>query len=247
MVSRSEILIQLNKLNIRDLTKNYWYFYSIMINGLAVAKPGSSTVDLLNRIHNYINVEHSNQTISNFKLIAVVEFRNIKSVKNIENFIKANIDEKLHIFSNQPPLLEQYQLKSFYDITKKYLDRFPFALNSYINPNANNDIDELIKLQTTKYLTSKYESNVVESQIKPPIKPEINHPINHPINRQIRVETKIPNTSNTSNTSNVSNSIWIEGYYRSGCHVNGYHRKDGTYVRGHERAGCYVEGHFRCK
>ena len=58
MVSRSEIKTELNKLNINELdyAKNYWYLYAVIIDGMAVAKPGSSSVNILNRIYKYINI-----------------------------------------------------------------------------------------------------------------------------------------------------------------------------------------------
>jgi hypothetical protein len=73
---------------------------------LLSVKPGSSTVNILDRIDKYINKEHSNQKISNFNLIAVIEFVRSKSVKVAENFIKQNTDARFNVFINQPQQLE---------------------------------------------------------------------------------------------------------------------------------------------
>jgi len=223
MISRSEIKADLNKLNISDYTKNYWYFYTIIIDDMAIAKPGSSTVNILDRIYKYINKEHSNQKISNFNLIAVIEFVRSKSVKVAENFIKQNTDARFNVFINQPQQLEQYQLRNFYDEIKDYLVNFPFSSVSYINKNASEIIKNMIKLQKKSYLSTLYQSNNIDIKQK-----------------ELNKTTSIKSYDNTRD-----GYIWINGHYRSGTYVNGYYRRDGTYVSGHYRNGCYVNGYYK--
>ena len=231
MVSHSEIKTELNKLNINetDYTKNYWYFYAVMIDGMAIAKPGSSTVNILDRIYTYINKEHANQKISNFNLIAVIEFARSKSVKIAENFIKQNTDARFNVFINQPAQLEQYQLKNFYDEIKNYLTIFPFSSKSYINQNASGIIINMIKLQKISYLTTLYQSNTID------------------IKQKTVTETLSINSRDESHNGTRDGYIWIKEHYRSGTFVDGYYRRDGTYVRGHYRKGCKVSGHWRRK
>lgn len=159
MITFNEIERQLTKLGIdsNNYDKYYWYFYSVTINGLAVAKPGSSTVNLLKCIYNYINVEHSNQKITNFSVIAVIEFNQKKSLVAAEKFVKENNNICFNVFKNQPYYLEQYQLKPFYDEIKKYLEKFPFSSKSYINPNADDIITNVSRLQKILYLTTNYQ------------------------------------------------------------------------------------------
>lgn len=229
MVSRSEIKTELNKLNINetDYAKNYWYFYAVMIDGMAVAKPGSSTVNILDRIYTYINKEHANQKFSNFNLIAVIEFARSKSVKNAENFIKQNTDARFDVFINQTTQLEQYQLKNFYDEIKDYLTNFPFSLKSYINQNASEIITNIIKLQKISYQTTLYQSNTID------------------IKQKTITKTPSIKVCNTSNNETRDGYIWVNGYHRSGTYVDGYYRRDGTYVRAHYRNGCNVRGYWR--
>jgi len=226
MISYIEIRDNLARLNMRetDYNKKYWYLYSVNINGMAVAKPGISTVNILTRIYNYINKEHSNQEIRNFNLIVLIEFKREKSLKGAENFIKENTDARFNIFTNQPHQLEQYQLKNFYDEIKDYFSNFPFSSKSYINQNASEIIENTIKLQTVSYLTTLYQSNKID--------------INQNVSNKIKIESKSKEESHSGNT-------WVNSHYRSSTYVNGYYRRDGTYVRGHLRSGCDVSGHFR--
>ena len=93
-----------------------------------------SILNLKNRIYNYLNVEHNAQKKDNFHLLAVLQFKNKQSVKKAEDFIK--ICNCSNIFIDQPSSLEQYQLRPFWDQIEQFLNKFPFCIKSYINPDA---------------------------------------------------------------------------------------------------------------
>lgn len=232
MVSRDKIRNELNKLNIAetDYGKNYWYFYAAMINGMPVAKPGISTVNILDRIDTYLNKEHSNQKKYVFKMIAVIEFPRKRSLAAAEKFIKENNDARFNIFNDQPAQLEQYQLKPFYEEVKEYLNNFPFSSRSYINKSASKIIDDFIWAQTTKYLSTNYEKKESKKEYK-------------------KEETRFKKTDVPAkpSTSSSGDYVWVNGHYRSGTYVNGYYRSNGTYVNGHYRSGSYVNGYWRRK
>lgn len=160
MISRNRIKKQLEYLKITDYTKNYWYCYAITLNGMAVAKPGRSSVNLLDRIYQYINVEHSNQKIENFFLIAVIEFDRKKSLIAAENFIKENTDRRFNVFKNQPSQLEQYQLKPFFDEINKHFINFPFSTKSYLREDkyVTRIVNYILSKHETPYLSLEYES-----------------------------------------------------------------------------------------
>lgn len=156
MVSLDLITKELKSIKLTDFKKKYLYIYAVMLNGLAVAKQGSSQVNVAERIYNYLNKEHSNQQKGKFFMLAALEFPIKTAVTSAENFLKKNITCKFNVFNDQPQALEQYQLQPYWLSISPYLKNFPFSTALYINDNADELISQLCKEQKIDYESIPY-------------------------------------------------------------------------------------------
>lgn len=122
------------------------YFYALKLDGKLCIKPGKSKQELSTRINQYLFIEHSKKSknMETFMLIAVYEFDSEDIMKNIENLIKSGFNE-YPLNKDQHGNTEQYLLEPSWNHLKGFINNMPFSKNSWIHPNVNNAIDNLIK------------------------------------------------------------------------------------------------------
>lgn len=149
MNTLNKINCEVLNLGITNNCKPYWYFYIIVLNGKLCAKCGKSSVNLQNRIYNYLAIEHYDKIKNwdSFKLITVMEFKKESSITHIEEFIKDHL-RKYPLNVGQHHNIEQYDIvKLWSDIEFREIiesKKFPLA-KVYSVDNPNELILKLIK------------------------------------------------------------------------------------------------------
>lgn len=143
----NRILSQIKRLNVPDLTGDiYVYFYALHLSGKCCAKVGMSFVKLSDRIHNYLEKEHANQSkdYDSFRLIYAIKFPKRNLAKHTEAFLKAGFSD-YPLDPNQPSSVEQFKLEKVWESigdTVK-LKKYPLG-EVYVSPDPDADIDFIL-------------------------------------------------------------------------------------------------------
>ena len=129
IITISHITKQIQELNTKyNIDIDDWqfsfYVYAIIMNGIAIAKPGISwgrTSTVKGRMDNYLNVSHHNsKKNSNPFLLFILHFSNERDLKDFENKLKKICREKN---LNVNGMTEQFALNKFInEFNKLYLE-----------------------------------------------------------------------------------------------------------------------------
>jgi hypothetical protein len=88
-----------------------YYAYCIMIDGKPCIKPGITIQNIRTRVRQYLLTEHRDQEkhMGTFMMMFVCEFSSMKSLKNIESFIKEEF-KQFPLNEGQHGNIEQFSL-----------------------------------------------------------------------------------------------------------------------------------------
>lgn len=127
------------------------YFYSIVLDGKPCIKAGKTVKKLVERITQYLNKEHLNQnkmpgTLNVLGIIIMEE----DTITTCETFIKSAL-KNYPLNPRQNHNTEQYDLCKGWIQVRDHIANFPFALESFLNPNAELVIAKLYKMCCMNY------------------------------------------------------------------------------------------------
>jgi len=136
-INKLHINKQIQELNSKhEIDVDNWqfsfYIYAIILNGIAIAKPGISwgeTSTVANRMNNYLNTERSDEIKnSNPFLLYILHFCNERDLKDFENKLKEiSREKKLNING----MREQFVLNKFLDEFSELYDEYRLKADLY--------------------------------------------------------------------------------------------------------------------
>lgn len=131
------------------------YFYALELDGKMCIKPGKSKQELSTRIKQYLFREHldKSKNMDTFMIIAVYEFDSEDIMKSAEGLIKSGF-KKYPLNEGQNGNIEQYTLEPAWNFFKKFINNMPFNINSWIHPDVDNAINNLITIEKVKKNTA---------------------------------------------------------------------------------------------
>jgi predicted GIY-YIG superfamily endonuclease len=140
------------------------YCYALHLNGYPCAKIGFSSKRLAQRIHNYLEKEHNDQSkdYSTFRILFCIEFSSKDEAKTCEQFIKSRA--KKYPIYKEHKTVEQYKLEETFDSLKEHvIDKpFSFAIKVY-EKDSHMTVNEILNkvpiYPKKKYIPKKKQSS----------------------------------------------------------------------------------------
>lgn len=152
-ISQSELDLACGAVTDVDITGSgpVIYFYSIILDEKPCLKAGKTTKKLGDRIAQYLNKEHMNQNKmpSTLNVLGIIIMED-ETIDTCETFIKSAL--KPHpLNKGQHSNIEQYDLCKGWVLIRDHIKYFPFALESFVNVNAESIISNLYRMCNANY------------------------------------------------------------------------------------------------